>query len=78
MPRHIITHLLKPKDKEKFFKAAREKWNKSLWGNNNLNDHGHHIRNHEDQKIKEQHIQNAERRELSLQNSILTKNIFQE
>lgn len=49
-----------------------------IWGNNNLNDHGHHIRNHEDQKIKEQHIQNAERRELSFQNSILTKNIFQE
>lgn len=29
VPRHIRIQLLKPKDKEKSFKAAREKWHKS-------------------------------------------------
>ena len=76
MPRRSISKLFKPKDKENLFGAAREKMAHIILGNNNLNNHRCHIGNHESRNAVEQHVQNAERKELSIQNSVLTKNIF--
>lgn len=77
IPKHFVIKLLKTKDKKKNLKNNQRKPMHYSYRNNDLNDYVFLAENHRGQKEFSQHFLNAERKEVSILNSVFTKKILQ-